>query len=187
MHILWDFDGTLFNTYPFYTRLMKPFVPQYSEEEIFAHLKVSFGHAFHYFDLSDGDIARFTGLAGSIPAEEFRPFEGLEQILSSAGVNVIMTHNKRHFIMQILKARHLEKYFTDIVASEDGFPRKPDPASYVYLDRKYGIDLVIGDRLIDIIPGRKIGSKTCLFQNKEHGADFYLNDYRDFFRVVRIE
>ena len=39
-----------------------------------------------------------------------------------------------------------------IVTADEGFPRKPDPASMLYLKGKYGIQdgLVIGDRPIDI-------------------------------------
>ncbi|WP_353948454.1 HAD-IA family hydrolase [Sporolactobacillus sp. Y61] len=184
MHILWDFDGTLFNTYPIYQKLMKEVLPDRSEQEILAHIKISFTHAFSYFHMTVSQIRAFRDLMHQVPAKAVQPFDGLENVLSSAEKHVIMTHNNRHDVLQVLKYHQLDSYFNDIVAYEDGFPKKPDPASYVYLDRKYGIDLVIGDRLLDIISGRKIGSRTCLFQNRQPGADFYLEDYREFFNVI---
>ncbi len=83
--------------------------------------------------------------------------------------------------MKILKYYCFEKYFIEIVTGDDGFPRKPEPASYEYLHQRHAIDLVIGDRSLDIIPAKKLGIKTCLFQNKESGSDYYLNKYEDFF------
>ena len=58
MHILWDFDGTLMDTYPVYARTFKKAldVPQ-TEEEIFALLKVTFGHAFKTLGLTQEQCA----------------------------------------------------------------------------------------------------------------------------------
>ena len=56
MNILWDFDGTLFNTYPAYVTVFKKVLKEeVSEEQILAKLKISFTHAVGYFKLSDND------------------------------------------------------------------------------------------------------------------------------------
>lgn len=187
MNILWDFDGTLFDTYPVYSKLMGQILgPEIREDEIYAHLKISFTHAFDYLDVSETQARRFFSLFRETPAQAFRPFRDVEKVLNFADKNVIMTHNNRTDLFKILKLYGFEKYFADAVTSDDHFPRKPDPASYIYLNEKHAIDLVVGDRLLDIIPAKAIGAKTCLFQNKEPGADFYLDDYQDFFTTVRL-
>ena len=47
MKILWDFDGTIMDTYPVYARTFKAALDTpYTEAEVMALLKVTFGHAF---------------------------------------------------------------------------------------------------------------------------------------------
>ncbi|MBP3039504.1 HAD-IA family hydrolase [Bacillaceae bacterium Marseille-Q3522] len=188
MNILWDFDGTIFDSYPVFTKIMKQnFLQHISEENIYRKLKVSYAHAIQYFHLSDTQMNSYYEILNQTPAEEFKPFNGVEKILAYANKNVIMTHSKRAYINRILSYYGWEKYFDDMVAGDDGFPRKPDPASYQYLHRSHSIDMVIGDRLLDLIPGKKIGAKTCFFKNNEPGADFYLEDYQNFFEMMQVK
>lgn len=185
MNILWDFDGTLMDTYPAYAKTFKKAldVPQ-SEEEILSLLRVTFGHAFRALGLSGEQIEHLRSLERQLEPEEFQPFPHVEEVLAAADINVIMTHKYREGALKILCAHGLEKYFTEIVTVDDGFPLKPDPASYRYLHDKYHLDLAVGDRELDILPAKAIGIKTCLFQNHTPGADYYLDSYEDFFAVL---
>ncbi|WP_130858862.1 HAD-IA family hydrolase [Gracilibacillus phocaeensis] len=185
MNILWDFDGTLFDTYPVFTKILKQIVhPDISEDNLYAHLKISFSHTINHFQLSASQIEAFISLSNQLPMEDFKPFKDVEKILKYTDKNVIMTHSGRKEVLKILNYYGWEKYFTELVTGDDDFPRKPNPASYEYLHKKHSIDLAVGDRMLDIIPAKKIGLKTCLFQNREHGSDYYLNDYKDFFSVI---
>ncbi|GIN59522.1 HAD hydrolase-like protein [Lederbergia ruris] len=186
MNILWDFDGTLFDTYPVFAKILKQVIEKddVSEEEIYTQTKISFKHAFKFFDLGDAQVNQFILLANQLPADEFKPFSGVEEVLMHANKNVIMTHSGRTEVLKTLQAYGWEGYFCDIVTGDDGYPRKPHAASYEYLHQKHRIDLVIGDRMIDIIPGKTLGIQTCLFQNKEPGADYYLSTYQDFFKII---
>ncbi|MCI1858091.1 MAG: hypothetical protein LKI80_07975 [Sporolactobacillus sp.] len=66
MNILWDFDGTLFDTYPVYTKLMKQVLgPAFSEDEIYRQLKISFEHAFAVFDLTRQQMGFFLHCIGA--------------------------------------------------------------------------------------------------------------------------
>jgi phosphoglycolate phosphatase len=96
-----------------------------------------------------------------------------------------MTHKERVDVAAILSCHKLDGYFADMVAGDDGYPRKPHPASYEFLHEKHGIDLAIGDREIDILPAKSLGIKTCLFQNTAPSADFYLENYKDFIRIIK--
>ncbi|WP_059170344.1 HAD-IA family hydrolase [Bacillus sp. FJAT-27445] len=187
MNILWDFDGTLFNTYPSYTKLLMEILGDgYTEEETLAQLKLSFGHAFRSFKLSEEQIRKLLEKVRGIKPKEFLPFPGVEEVLESAETNVIMTHKEREDVKMVLVYYKWDKYFAEIVGIEDGFPRKPDPAAYAYLHKKYRIDLVIGDRAIDLEPARRLGIRTVSFQNHESEADLYLNDYREFDKNVTL-
>lgn len=185
MRILWDFDGTLMDTYPAYARTFKGALDTpYSEEEVFQLLKVTFGHAFKTLGLTREQIEHLRSLERQLKPEEFQPFSGVENVLAAAELNVIMTHKNREGVHAILRAHGLEKYFTEIVTADDGFPLKPDPASYRYLHEKYRLDLAVGDRELDILPAKAIGIRTCLFQNRTPGADYYVDHYDQFFAVL---
>ncbi|MCU9612939.1 HAD-IA family hydrolase [Caldibacillus lycopersici] len=188
MTVLWDFDGTLFDTYPMYTELLQEEIKEEIPDElVLQQLKVSFRHAVAHFGLTSEQVERIRIREGNImegKMEKLVPFPGVEKILQSVGKNVIMTHKHRADTEKILGYYGWNQYFTEIVSGDDGFPRKPDPASYEYLHKRHHLNLVIGDRLLDILPGKKLGIKTCLFQNHEQGADFYLDDFAAFFEKV---
>lgn len=187
MNILWDFDGTLLDTYPVYTETLYTVLNgQYDREEIYHQLKVSFGHAFNYFQLSQEQIVEFKEIESRISPDLVKPFDGVENVLKFATKNVIMTHKDRKSVEVFLKYHGIDHHFTEIVSVEDGYPRKPDPASYKYLHDKYTVDLAIGDRELDLIPANKLGIRTCMFQGESVVADFKLDQYEDFFEVVKF-
>ncbi|OPA73811.1 phosphoglycolate phosphatase [Paenibacillus selenitireducens] len=183
MNILWDFDGTLFNTYPAYTDILYEVLgSRVSKEEILSHLKISFTHAVKHFGIDEEQVQRILAKEQDLHPANTPPFPYVENILKFSDINVIMTHKPRKEVVYILDYYGWMKYFKEIVAGDDGYPKKPDPSSYIYLHNKYGVDLVIGDREIDIMPAKVIGIKTCLFQNNTPGADMYLTTYEDFFK-----
>lgn len=185
MNILWDFDGTLMNTYPAYAKLVKGAVETpLTEMEIYDLLKVTFGHAFREMGLSKEQVAHIRALERQLHPSDFAPFPSVEKVLAAAEINVIMTHKYREGAESILKFHGLDGYFTEIVSMDDGFPLKPDPASYRYLHEKYHIDLVVGDRELDVLPAQMLGIQTCLFQNHGAQADYYVDHYDDFFDIV---
>ncbi|MGM8215331.1 HAD hydrolase-like protein [Bacillaceae bacterium W0354] len=184
--ILWDFDGTLFDTYPVYTTIFKKVLndEHVDKNEVFRHLKVSFRHASSYYNFTEEQLKEFFLLEERIPPKEFKPFDGVEQVLKYADNNVIMTHKLRKDVLNILGYYGWDKYFSEIVAGDDGFSRKPNVESYEYLHRKHGIDLVIGDREIDIIPAKELGISTCLYQNNHSKiADFRIDNYNEFWKT----
>ncbi|WP_270182126.1 HAD-IA family hydrolase [Alkalihalobacillus sp. CinArs1] len=185
MKILWDFDGTLFDTYPAFVSIMKRFVPEHvSNEEILKELKVSFRHATNVFGLTMEQVEEFRVLDNALSPDKKPPFEGVMEILNKSDLNVIMTHKPREEVITILQHFNMENLFADLVAGDDGYPRKPDAASYRYLHNKHELDLAVGDRLLDIIPAKEVGMKTCLFQNTAVGADFYVEDYKQLKQLL---
>lgn len=187
VNILWDFDGTIFDTYPAYTKILQEIIGKnIPTTEIFSMLKISFKHAIQHYQLSKEQEQQIRKRSNNIQAKSLEPFPFVEKVLQASKTNVIMTHKNRKEVEEILSFHGFSSYFIEIIAGDDGFPRKPHSASYQYLHGKHELDLAIGDRELDIIPAREIGLKTCLFQNKAAGADYYLNDYVDFFDVVTL-
>ncbi|MGZ7148959.1 HAD-IA family hydrolase [Bacillus sp. BC08] len=185
MNILWDFDGTLFDTYPVYTKILSQVLgKEISEEEIYTKLKVSFSHAIDYYEISTKQLSEIDVLESRIMIEDIKPFEKVEEVLKFADKNVIMTHKDRAGVLSILNYYGWDKYFVDMVTIDDGFPRKPNALSYDYLHKKHNIDLAIGDRELDLLPAKELGISTCMFQGSCGVADYSISHYSEFFKVV---
>ncbi|WP_282942079.1 HAD-IA family hydrolase [Paenibacillus sp. RC67] len=182
MNILWDFDGTLFNTYPAYTDIMYEVMEErVPRDEILSNLKISFSHTVKHYALGEHHLKQIFIKEQSLHPSKTMPFPYVENILKRADINVIMTHKPRKEVLPILEHYGWMHYFVEMVAGGDGYPSKPNSESYVYLHDKYKIDWVIGDREIDIIPGKSIGVRTCLFQSDAPGADFYVSHYEELY------
>ncbi|MGV3466012.1 MAG: HAD-IA family hydrolase [Heyndrickxia sp.] len=185
MNILWDFDGTLFDTYPVYSSIFsKVLRGKVDNQEIYETLKISFSHAIQFYNLRENQLKEIAVLENNLSPKDIKPFEQVEDVLKFAAKNVIMTHKDRRGVMSILEHYGWGKYFIDIVTIDDGFPRKPNSAAYKYLHEKHHIDLAIGDRELDLIPAKELGIKTCIFQNQHVFADYYISNYSDFFKIV---
>ncbi|GEK34918.1 HAD-IA family hydrolase [Kurthia sibirica] len=181
MKILWDFDGTIMDTYPAYSAILFEILEgKFSIEEIYRQLKISQSHAIDYFGLTAEQATDMKAQSRTIQQDVFKPFECVRDVLDQAELNVIMTHMERATVERLLKETQLNHYFIEIVAGDDGFPRKPDATSYKYLHDKYGIDLAIGDRPLDLIPAKSIGISTIMFQGDCDAADYTLADYCHF-------
>lgn len=181
MKILWDFDGTLFDTYPVYVDTLAEVVPRlmntFSKEQMMAAMKVSFSSGFQALGVTAEEEQTYRQTLLHISPERFLPFKGVEAILERAELNVIMSHKERAVIEAVLEQYGFQKYFREIVTPEMGFARKPDSASYVYLHERYQLDLAVGDRALDLIPAKSIGLQTLMFQGDCEAADYSINTY----------
>ena len=191
-HLIYDFDGTLSDTYPCFTeavlQLLKAHGLSDSYESVYANLKVSVGHAIKCYDFGDIEHAalrkEFHKYHDELAVEIQNLYPEAEEILRYAMAqghkNYLYTHSGR--IVKIL----LEKWgiadcFEDIIDSTMKFPTKPAPDALNYLCEKHGLDksecIMIGDRDIDTDCGRNAGMKGCLF-DPEHYYDDADVDYR---------
>ena len=75
----------------------------------------------------------------------------------------------------MLERHGLLAFFSGMVTSDDGFPRKPAPDSCLHLLGRYGIEpgaaVMIGDRPLDIAAGHGAGMRTCLLDTEGRFAD----------------
>ncbi|WP_026573664.1 HAD-IA family hydrolase [Bacillus sp. UNC438CL73TsuS30] len=186
MNILWDFDGTLFDTYPALLEGFMQLTPQKLDRgEVLKWLKKDSKTAFKHYGISEEQRGKYEELYNYYSKLNSKPFDHIENVLSTVNSNVIVTHRDKESTIYLLKKFNLKKYFKDIVSvEEDGFIRKPHHSSYEDVLKNHKIDLVVGDRELDLIPARELKIKTVAFQNKGIEADFHIESYADFMPVV---
>ncbi len=178
-HLFWDFDGTLYDSYPQIVQAMRQALGGLGleglppEAELLGLVKVSVYHA----------ACRLSG-AYRLPVERilsafhachdpitnFPPYAGLEECLSglrAAGFrHYLYTHRNLAAVRQ-LQRDGLYRYFTDAVTRVDGFADKPAPDALRALTARNGVAVetaaMIGDRAIDIEAGHNAGMAGILF------------------------
>jgi len=193
-NLVWDFDGTLFDTYPAISMsldgALKRFGIQENMAQITALSKITLQTAIdHYcmkYHLEPDDIFKaYAEVYQTISMNHIPPFEGLVDVLEfcrkTGRKNYIITHRPLHLLMEHLTYYDLDKYFEFMITSDDKFKRKPDPESFIALRDKFDLPvdltLAIGDRDLDIEAARGAGFKTCLFQTDDRliPADYFVD------------
>ncbi len=190
-HLIYDFDGTLSDTYPCFTeavlQTLKDFGLSDSYENVYAKLKVSVGHTMNSYDFGiDAAAARkhFHKIHDELAPKIQKPYPEAEEILRYAMAqghkNYLFTHSGK-IVKRLLEQWGIADCFEDIIDATMKFPTKPAPDALNYLCEKHGLDkkdcIMIGDRDIDTDCGRNAGMKGCLF-DPEHYYDNADVDYR---------
>jgi len=176
-NIVYDFDGTISDTYPYFTKAQMILLDRYGIKDTYEHayalLKVSVGHCIRSYDWGkDYKLVQreFHEIHDAIALEEQKPYPDAEEILRYA-----VEQGKRNFLYthtDTLAYRLLEKwglmqYFTDAIDGSMNFPRKPAPDALLYLMNKNNMipeqTLMVGDRDIDIDVGHNAGTAGCLY------------------------
>ncbi|EIQ81594.1 UNVERIFIED_CONTAM: hydrolase [Streptococcus canis] len=95
--------------------------------------------------------------------------EILAKIVASGARNFLVSHRDQQ-VNQLLRNAGLLDYFTEVVTASNGFARKPNPESLLYLKDKYDISsgLVIGDRNLDKQAGQAAGFDTLLVDGRKN-------------------
>ena len=186
MNVLWDFDGTIFDTYP---SLVEGFVQvskkDLDRKEVLNWLKIDSKTAFKHYGISEDQRGEFEKFHNHYSKISSRPFDHIEDVLASVDQNIIVTHRDKESTKYLLEKFHLAKYFKEIVSVEEqGFTRKPHVSSYEFVLKSQHIDLVVGDRELDLIPARQLKIKTVAFQNPNIEADFHIESYAVFIPMV---
>lgn len=178
-HLLWDFDGTLFDTYPAITYAISKSL---NELDGAVALNVIDGLARQSIEhCLETLAARFRldpNLLHARYAENYRglspanqpPLPGAREtcafIRQNCGRNIIVTHREVTSCRILLETHKMSALFDDIFSTEQGYPRKPAPQMFLAALSKYDINpaetLMVGDRIIDIQAGQAAGIQTCL-------------------------
>ena len=186
----WDFDGTLYNSYP---GMVRAFVETLKTQEIELDSKevykimreASVRKAFKLYG-ENLDIPKLRQMYHSFEEQyqdKMRLFDGAadvcRKIKENGGRNFLLTHRDSS-ALNILKSDNLWSYFDDFVTADNDFARKPDPESLLYLVNKYNLkveeSVMVGDRELDIAAGHNAGMSGILFDpdkllHQDYNAD----------------
>lgn len=190
MHLIWDLDGTLIDSYHLMVSHLQRLLKAYKT------------YSFDYImdcvlDTSVTEFLKSQSLEFNIPVESlYRDYNKLSLSVNPSDYPLIehaqsvltdlSQHGHKHYIythrgidtLDILKAYALQNQFKEVVTSANGFSRKPSPHALEYLIKKYSMALdetyYIGDRSLDILCGQNAGIKTVYvgLSEDDYGADF---------------
>lgn len=202
--IIWDFDGTLFDTYPGIVNSFKKALNDNGinerEENILSYFKNSESCATTYFKelygLDNVFINKFADYKKDIKPEMVKPFpfavDACKKFTDLGGRNYIITH-RGESTLKYLQYYGMLCYFTEVITKQNRFKRKPDPEAFIYLIEKHKINkstaMVIGDRECEILGGKAAGIKTCLYNTNNISLnvkpDFYLESLKNLLDIVK--
>ena len=203
MELIWDFDGTLFDTYPLMAdslrRAMLVEGHDVPVQDIRARMAVTLGDAVaHYkrtLGITEETMERYRHIIYGQGRRAAQPFAGAEDVCAricrEGGHNHLCTHRgvtARHY----MEAWGLDRYFEVYVTDEDGLPRKPAPDMVRRVLDKTGLPatefLMVGDRELDILAAQAAGVRGCLFtqgrENVETAAEFTVMRLEDLFDII---
>jgi len=202
-HIIWDIDGTLFDTYPAISAaILAALVEQgvsIGREQVIHLAKLSLGNTLpslaKQFKLDYERLyVRYEFFLAGTPLGSQRPFRGARQLLNlivqRGGLNLIATHRGTDSLIPLLKYHRLYSLFSDILTVGDGYPRKPNPAMFNTLLSRHGLKpeetLAIGDRDLDLQAGKAAGVMTAFYGDAPHEIepDIYIPDYLEFIKLI---
>ena len=178
---IWDLGGTLLDNYETSTaafvHTLQDFGLTASHDEVYKALKVSTDYAVRQFAPGNKEFLKAYKANEAKELEHPILFEGaselLAQIIQQGGRNFLISHRDDQ-VLEILQKTQISGYFAEVVTATNGFKRKPDPESMLYLKDKYQIEsgLVIGDRPIDTEAGQAAGFSCYLFDNMRNLEEF---------------
>jgi phosphoglycolate phosphatase-like HAD superfamily hydrolase len=204
--LIWDVDGTIFDTYPAFTRAFGVAFDELGAAVPLDRVDVLCRKSLtgcittlaREFELDEDDVLHgFQRHYASIPAQGQPPFSGVAEVCAYVraigGDNYIVTHRGGQSLSRLLAVHHMADYFADRLTADDGYPRKPDPASFDAMIERHHLRreeiLAIGDRDLDILAGKAAGVRTCLFggASPEVAPDYAITDFANLHRILIAE
>lgn len=204
-NLIWDFDGTLFDTYPGMCRNLQSAVRRLGYElpleEITRTFRISLEDATAYCSEQTGVPAEtvyqaYRDWVAEFGQPEAKSFPGVRELLgrfqAAGGRNFVFTHRGKT-VYDYLEGENLMPYFAEVVPFNSSFERKPSPSGNLYLMERHGLaaekTLAIGDRELDILAGMAAGMDTCLLHQTGavSAADYQLKDVEGLYALIGLE
>ena len=205
-HLIWDVDGTLFDTYPAIAKALQAGLNDLgvtaSLDWILSLAQVTLDHCLSTlattYALSTDELEeRFDQHYRAVTPQDQPPFPGVHEVCTTiqaqGGLNLIVTHRGRAGLDRLLATHQLTHYFADITSNDDAYPRKPDPAAFVALIEKHRLPrdatLGVGDRDIDVLAAQAAGIRAAFFgtNNGTTTPDFTFTAYAQLLRRITVD
>ncbi len=179
-NIIWDFDGTLMDTYPAIARttynVSQKNGAQVSYDDIYRLSKVTLKTALQAISNESGKTVEelfqeYLEEYPNFPASTLKVFPIVENVLqyviSNGGKNYLITNRDKESLYNHLEEHNLDIYFSDIITGSCGFPRKPDPSAFLHLKAEHKLSgkdtITVGDRFIDVEAGQQAGFAGIIY------------------------
>ncbi len=201
--LIFDFDGTLFDTSIGLTLAINELLKKYNLNEISREevkkivgggisetLKRIFKGKFN-----DSLVEEFNEIYGNYMFEGLVPYTGIIETLKKIKENldikfVIYSNKSKFFIIEILRKFDIYNLFDEIITIEDGF-KKPDSRAIEYLIEKYNVErsnvYIVGDSCYDVESAR-ISNVISIFVSWGFGencnADFIAYEPSQIYDIV---
>ena len=201
---IWDLDGTLLDSYeailsgieetfgqfsiPYDKEQVREFILKYSVQDLLEQVSEE-----RKLDAEVLNQVRTQSLAEK--NAQVVLMSGAREVLSwadAAGIQQFVYTHKGDNAFTILRDLGLESYFTEIITSQSGFARKPNPEAATYLLNKYQLNpektYYIGDRTLDVEFAQNSGIQSINFLESTYEGNHRiqaLEDISHFFKAER--
>ena len=177
--IIWDLDGTLLDSYDVIVESIcltfAEFGIPYSRDEVHrtaiqASIKRLFADIGSEYGVDASLLhSRYSEISGSkyqlIKAEK-QAYEALQSLTEKGIEHYVFTHRGKTTI-PVLDHLHMTAHFRQIITSQNGFQRKPNPEGLNYLIEANNLDrkhtYYVGDRKLDMECARNAGIPGILY------------------------
>ena len=196
--IAWDFDGTLFDTYPNLVRAFREALEMYGytaeETEIREKMSITIRHAVTFYsekyDLNPTEFySLFKKLEGVRP-DLVTAYPGTEETLrmiKESGRRNHLYTNRNRDALRYLEAYGFLQYFDGLITKEEMKECKPAPGGMIDLCKRYQVKpekmLMVGDRAVDVDSAKAAGADACFFDTNgievPEGTDFEIEKLED--------
>ena len=192
---IWDLDGTLLDSYeailsgieetfaqfsiPYDKEQVREFILKFSVQDLLEQVAEE-----RKLDAEVLNQVRAQSLTEKNAQVVLMP--GAREVLAWAdetGIQQFVYTHKGDNAFAILRALGLESYFTEILTSQSGFARKPNPEAATYLLDKYQLDsektYYIGDRTLDVEFAQNSGIQSINFLELSYEGNHRIQELAD--------
>lgn len=174
-NFIWDFDGTLFNTYPTMLVALKQAMALHHISyagDLFYYIKKYSIKQFSKEYANQAFLDDYHNIEHQMQLQNLpQVYEGIPEILqgivAAGGQNFVLSHRDQTTFDYLGDKQAL---FTEIITSKQAFARKPSPEAINYLIDKYDLKrsetAMVGDRPLDVLAGKNAGVYTILLDEQ---------------------
>lgn len=206
-YFIWDFDGTLFDTYPVIIRNLRDALARFGRDAAPAE---AMRRMLNNIPSTLDFYANRFGIDRNALYDAYQefhrqanadmlapPMEGVREVLQrirgTGRENFVFTHRPLWETRAYLEKHGMTGLFRELVGPETpGFAWKPAPDAIIWLLKKYGMapeeTAMVGDREVDLGSGRGAGVNTihlvCPLAPEDLACDWRLEDYQTMLQML---
>ena len=200
---IWDLDGTLLDSYeailsgieetfgqfaiPYDKGMVREFILKYSVQDLLVRVAEK-----RKLDVEVLNQVRAQSLFEKNAQVVLMP--GAREVLAwvkETGIQQFVYTHKGDNAFTILRDLGLESYFTEIITSQSGFARKPNPEAATYLLDKYQLNpektYYIGDRTLDVEFAQNSKIQSINFLDSTYDRNHRIQALADIPRIFEAE